>query len=92
MQAVGVSACTDITGFGLLGHACEMVRSNDFGMLIDSLRVPLFPEAREYAEKGLVPGGTYRNKEFFQQWVKADSRIPLYLQDLLLILRPLADC
>lgn len=83
MQAVGVSACTDITGFGLLGHACEMVRSNDFGMVIDSLRVPLFPEAREYAEKGLVPGGTYRNKEFFQQWVEADSRIPLYLQDLL---------
>jgi selenide, water dikinase len=83
MQAVGVSACTDITGFGLLGHASEMVRGTGFGMIIESGRVPFFPEASGYAEKGLVPGGTYRNKTFFEQWVEMGTRVPRNLQDLL---------
>lgn len=64
MLEASVHACTDITGFGLLGHACEMVQDADVGMVIDSGAVPFLPRVREYCGKGLVPGGTRRNREF----------------------------
>jgi selenide, water dikinase len=64
MLEVGVNACTDITGFGLLGHACEMILEGQVGLRIHSAAVPLFPETVEMARMGLVPGGTYRNKEY----------------------------
>jgi len=83
MQEVGVSACTDITGFGLLGHLSEMVRGNGFGMIVYAGKVPYFPEAKEFAGMGMVPGGTYRNKDFFSHWIRFDSTVPQYLQDIL---------
>jgi len=83
MQEVGVSACTDITGFGLIGHLCEMVRGNDFGMVIHAQKVPYFQEAREYAQHGLMPAGTFRNKEFFSQWVDLASTMPPFILDIL---------
>lgn len=64
MVEVGVNACTDITGFGLLGHAMEMAIASDVGIAIKSQSVPLFPEVEEYASMGLVPAGTARNREF----------------------------
>ena len=82
MQEVGVNACTDITGFGLLGHACEMVRGNNFGMIIYADKVPFFSEARKYAEQGMVPGGTFRNKEFFLKWLEVNPAVPPYLLDI----------
>ena len=51
-----------MTGFGLLGHACEVIEDSDVGMIIHASDVPFFPEALEYASRGLIPGGTYRNK------------------------------
>ena len=83
MQEVGVSACTDITGFGLLGHLSEMIRGNGLGMIVYAGKVPYFPEAKEFADMGMVPGGTYRNKDFFSQWIRFDSTVPQYLQDIL---------
>jgi selenide,water dikinase len=83
MQEVGVSACTDITGFGLLGHLSEMVRGNGIGMIVYAGKVPYFSEAKEFAGMGMVPGGTYRNKDFFSQWIRFDSTVPQYLQDIL---------
>jgi len=83
MQKVGVNACTDITGFGLLGHAREMIGSNDIGMIINAKSVPLLPCVREYAEMGLVPGGTGRNKEFSQPWIENNPDTPPYLLDIL---------
>jgi selenide,water dikinase len=68
---VGVNACTDITGFGLLGHACEMIEDSGVGFKIRSVSVPLFPETLELARMGLIPGGTYRNKEFRSKMVVA---------------------
>jgi len=82
MQEVGVSACTDITGFGLLGHLSEMIRGNDFGMIVYAGKVPYFPEAKKFADMGMVPSGTYRNKDFFSQWIRFDSTVPQYLQDI----------
>jgi selenide,water dikinase len=64
MLEVGVNACTDITGFGLLGHACEMIQDGQIGLKIRSVSVPIFPETIALARMGMIPGGTYRNKEF----------------------------
>lgn len=64
MVQAKVNACTDITGFGLLGHACEMIENGDVGMVIDSSAVPFLPGTQEYAEMGLIPGGTMRNRDF----------------------------
>jgi len=69
MLQVGVNACTDITGFGLLGHACEMIQDSRIGLRIHSASVPIFPETIELARMGMIPGGTYRNKEFRSKMV-----------------------
>jgi len=64
MLEAGVHACTDITGYGLLGHACGMIEDGQLGMELHVGAIPLFPEAKEFAGMGLAPGGTQRNKEF----------------------------
>jgi selenide,water dikinase len=69
MLQVGVNACTDITGFGLLGHACEMIQDSQIGLRIHSASVPIFPETVEFARMGMIPGGTNRNKEFRSKMV-----------------------
>ena len=83
MLAVGVNACKDITGFGLLGHTAEMIVGTEVGMIIDSSAVPFFPEAKEYAEAGMVPGGLGRNRDYRKNMVDIDNKVPPYLQDLL---------
>ncbi len=83
MMEVDVHACTDVTGFGLLGHACEMIEGTDVGMVIHSDRVPFFTEAKEFAEMGLVPGGLHRNREFRMNMVEIDPQVPDYLADIL---------
>jgi selenide,water dikinase len=83
MLAVGVSACKDVTGFGLLGHAAEMIEGTEVGMVIDSAAVPFFPEAKEYAAMGMIPGGLHRNRDFRQHMVDMGANVPQYLQDIL---------
>ena len=70
-----VSACTDVTGFGLIGHACEMVVGSAWNIRLDAASVPVLPSAREYAAMGLVPEGTYRNREFRLRFVTRDESI-----------------
>jgi len=83
MQEIGVHAGTDITGFGLLGHACEMIDGSDVGMVIHSATVPFFAEAREYAEKGMIPGGLNRNREFRINMVSTEKSVPDFMADIL---------
>jgi len=83
MQETGVHAGTDVTGFGLLGHACEMIEGSDVGMVIHSAAVPFFPEAREYAEMGMIAGGLHRNREFRASMVSTEKSVPDYLADIL---------
>jgi selenide,water dikinase len=83
MQEVGVHACTDVTGFGLLGHTCEMLNGGEVGMAVDSAAVPYFSEAKEFAEKGMIPGGLGRNREFRASMVEIASEVPTYLADIL---------
>lgn len=66
MVAVGVDACTDITGFGLLGHLHEMAAGSRVGARISLKAVPVLPEAWTLVQDGICPGGTKRNREAIQ--------------------------
>jgi selenide,water dikinase len=83
MQEVGVHAGTDITGFGLLGHAAEIIEGTEVGMVIDSAAVPVFPEAKGLAEMGMIPGGLHRNRDFRKGMIDISEEVPQYLQDIL---------
>jgi len=83
MQEIGVHACTDVTGFGLLGHSAEMIEENDVGIVIHSAAVPFFPETKELAEMGMIPGGLQRNREFRLNMVEINKEVPDYLNDIL---------
>jgi len=67
MQKVGVSACTDVTGFGLLGHLHEMTSASRVGARIRLSDVPVIEGARELAAQDMTPGGTYRNLDFLER-------------------------
>ena len=70
-----VSACTDVTGFGLLGHACEMASDNPVGAVIDSSLVPYFPHIFDYADMGLIPAGAYTNRAYRSSFVKGIEQL-----------------
>lgn len=70
MQETGVSAATDITGFGLLGHARDIAVMSEVNLRFHYERIPFIPGAREYAEQWLFPGGTHSNERFFHPWVR----------------------
>ena len=76
MVGVGVNSCTDITGFGLLGHLREMVEGSGVGARISLDYVPLIPGARELAEEGIAPGGTQRNLASLKGNVTWEGEIP----------------
>ena len=59
-----IHACTDVTGFGLLGHADEMARGSGVTIRLYSRRLPLLPGALEFAEMGIIPAGAYRNLDY----------------------------
>jgi len=61
----GVTALTDVTGFGLLGHLSEICEASGVNAVVDFEQVPLIPEAKHYLEKGAIPGGTLRNYESY---------------------------
>ncbi len=75
IKSVEVHACTDITGFGLLGHACEMIEGTDVGIVLDSSSIPLLPRTKEYAHMGLIPGGTIRNRDYRIDMIEQSSNI-----------------
>jgi selenide,water dikinase len=82
--ALGVRACTDVTGFGLLGHLHRMLLASGVSAEIDSASVPILPGARELAEAGHVPGGTKRNVEAvdpFVDWKADDETTRVLLHD-----------
>jgi selenide,water dikinase len=64
MLTTGAHACTDITGFGLLGHAREMAEASGVTLVIETGQVPLLPGAYGYAAGGAIPGGLRNNMDF----------------------------
>lgn len=77
-----VHACTDVTGFGLLGHAYEMATGSDVTLALDVASIDLIPEALELARMGFLPAGMYRNRTFAEMGVDA-GETELAKQDLL---------
>lgn len=75
MQEVGVNACTDITGYGLLGHALIMAEASGVGIKICSNEVPIFQEAHDYAREALFPSGSMANFEYVQPRVQFDPSV-----------------
>jgi selenide,water dikinase len=82
MCAVGCHSCTDITGFGLVGHANEMAAGSGVTLEIYAQSVPLLASAEEYASMGLVPAGAYANRATLAPYVNWDSSIPEAMKDL----------
>lgn len=78
-----VHACTDITGFGFLGHLAEMVVDSGFGVRISAADVPMYSEALEWADMGLIPSGAYNNRNFRGAFVDFGTGVSQKVQDLL---------
>lgn len=83
MQEVGADACTDITGFGLLGHTYEMAKGSGVAIIIEAHRVPILPLTLEFAAMGLLPGGAHANRSYLGNAVSFDQDVPLSVQDLM---------
>lgn len=82
MAEVSVNACTDVTGFGLLGHGLEMAEASNVGLKIQADKVPVIPEAKSFASMGLVPGGSYTNQKFCSKHLKVDASVDPILLDI----------
>lgn len=82
MMKVGVNSCTDITGFGLLGHAFEMARGSGTTLKLYSDRIPIIDEAISLARMGIIPGGAYKNMNYVKDHADISGKIP----------REIADC
>jgi len=78
-----VSACTDVTGFGLAGHLLDMLAEKDLDVSLDVPSLPFLPGAAEKAAIGLVPAGTYRNRELYEHRFEGLEAIPPEMADLL---------
>ena len=81
--AHGVRACTDVTGFGLLGHLAEMVRASGVAATVFAHAVPLLAGAHVAATRGLVPGGSKANGEHFGGWIDLDPEVDEATRSLL---------
>lgn len=77
-----VSACTDITGFGLLGHAFEMAHSSNVSITINANSIPILPSARQMAKMGVIPKGCYANQEWLRCNVSVSDIVPLDIIDI----------
>ncbi|MCI9392965.1 MAG: selenide, water dikinase SelD [Oscillospiraceae bacterium] len=77
-----VHACTDVTGFSLLGHLLEMAQGSGVQAVVHADRVDVIPEALELARLGVLPEGMYRNRSFAAPWVDP-GEVPLHRQDVL---------
>ena len=71
---VGVHGCTDITGFGLVGHLHEMAEASGVSIRIEAGTLPVLDGARDYADMGIIPEGAYRNQRFYGQWLRSGLR------------------
>lgn len=78
-----VHGCTDVTGFALLGHSCEMARGSGLTIHIETGKVPYHKEAYELAEMGFIPAGAYRNRDFAEGDVLVKGNVTRAMQDIL---------
>ncbi len=83
MLAAGdIHSCTDITGFGFFGHACEMIEGESVGLRIDSSAIPVFKGVQDLIESGYVPGGLYRNRNYRMAQIEKAPSCPAWIYDV----------
>ncbi len=82
-QQFGVRAMTDITGYSLLGHGHEIAHLGGVNLRIQYNALPWLPGAQTYGEQDIFPGGMWRNREYFEQWIQFDGSFADYEVNLL---------
>lgn len=86
-QRTGINGCTDITGYGIIGHAMEMALKSNVQIVLDAMAIPVLDGAERYASEGRLPGGANRNREYYSDpdsgGLKIDGAVPPITADLL---------
>lgn len=82
MVKYSIHACTDVTGFGLMGHLLEMTQGSNKAAVVDTENIEFIDEARELAQSGILPEGLYRNRSYAESFVE-HGNIKLSVQDML---------
>ena len=82
MVKYNVHACTDVTGFGLMGHLLEMAQGSDKAAVVDTENIDYINEAKFLAQSGILPEGLYRNRSYAEGFVEPGN-IKLSVQDML---------
>ncbi len=82
IKGLDVSACTDITGFGLVGHGAEMAAASGVTFEIYTSTLPVQKNALEMARDGIIPGGAYKNRKFMAGRYQSDRHLDLALEDV----------
>lgn len=83
MQAIGVNACTDVTGFGLLGHAYEVAKASGVSFTIESGRIPLLPDVLKLIAQGMLTRGDKNNRVYVGDTVKITDGVSPQMQSAL---------
>jgi selenide,water dikinase len=83
MRKLGANGCTDITGFGLLGHAYEMAKGSDVTLKIESESVPFLPEVFDLIEQNMLTRGDRNNREYVGETISFDNKISKQMQSAL---------
>lgn len=83
MRALGANACTDVTGFGLLGHAYEMAKASNVTLTIDSKAVPLLPDVLELISQGMLTRGDKNNRVYVGEMVRIGTSVSGEMQSAL---------
>ena len=78
-----INACTDVTGFGLIGHLLEMSENSSLEIQIDAAEIPVFADAKEFSEFGLLPAGAYKNRDNYDEFVAEIGERDQTLYDLM---------
>ena len=84
MLGFTVHACSDVTGYGLMGHALEMAGGSNLTLVLESTALPLLPGAIDLAEKGILTGGCKRNRDYLNDKISFDSSVPPELVEIAL--------
>jgi selenide,water dikinase len=83
IKEVGVHSCTDITGFGLAGHAIETALASNKAIYLHASSIPVFKGALEYASMGFVPAGAHSNRKFYESSVVCRKDISIEMMDII---------
>jgi len=82
MQGTEVHACTDITGFGLIGHTFNIAKESLVHVQIYSTELPMLSDIQKFADMSMLPGGLHRNSEFYSKFVRFSDKVPQYIKDV----------